>query len=202
MKKYRHHFIILGLFVVFWIFLAWNPTNPSNWFVENHLVFLFMPVLIFLILYARLSLTALGFIVLFLLFHVIGAHYNYGSVPFGALTGDLLGIHNNVYDRIVHFSFGLFWAYPVWELFVRMTKTKGFQTYAMTVIIILAFSSVYEILEWLSVTNLDPETAYLFIGGNDSFDTSKDMAMAGVGVMIGAVAIWAVKTFLNPHNKS
>ena len=49
----------------------------------------------------------------------------------------------NMYDRLVHFSFGFFIAYPVREAFLRITKVKGFWGYYLPLDLVLACSAIY-----------------------------------------------------------
>ncbi len=176
------------LFIVFaltWTWSGWNPTTPENWFLE-HAVFLFLLPLVLIFLWRiKLSKLSLTLIVFFTMLHIIGSHYNYGSVPFGSALGNVLGMGGNVYDKFVHFSFGLLIAYPLSEAILRMINLKYFWNYFFSFHIILAWSAVYEMIEWVTVIRIDdPHLAYLYIGGNDPFDTAKDMLIAGLGAIL------------------
>lgn len=182
MHYYTH--ILFAVFAAIWIWSGWNPADRANWFLENNLVFMFMPILVWLAYFIKISKTSLTMIMAFLALHIIGAHYGYGSVPFGNHIGLFVGIEVNSYDRFVHFFFGVLTIYPLTELISRYTKLKGFWDYTMAFAISLSFSAIYEIMEWITVANIDPYTGYLFIGGNDPFDAPKDMALAGIGALI------------------
>lgn len=184
MKKNRLALFLLLILLAVWVWSGWRPANSENWFLEAHLVLFFVPLLSLFFWYVHLSKTSLVFITLFFILHAIGAHYNYGSVPFGETVGHAFGSSGNVYDRIVHFAFGFLFVYPIREIILRTSATKGFWSYFFPFMIILACSSVYEVMEWLSFANLPPEQGYLFIGGNDPFDAQKDMALAGLGSII------------------
>ncbi len=177
----KYHYFLITLFAVAWGIAAIHPATPQNWFQENIVIFFWVPVIILFGRYIKLSNTSYTIITAYLLFHLIGAHYNYGSVPFGQSVGELVGSGRNEYDRLVHLSFGLLMVYPFRELFLRITNVKGFWGYFLPINIILSFSAVYEIFEWISGINLPPDVAYLFIGGTDPWDAEKDMAMAGIG---------------------
>jgi putative membrane protein len=183
LKKYYNYFL-LAVFLIIWFWSSWHPTNPQNWFLENKLIFVSIPVILGILWYIKLSRLSLTLLVLFLTLHLIGAHYNYGSVPFGAWLGKVLGSDRNLYDRLVHFSFGFLVFYPVRELFLRVARVKTFWSFYLPFDVILSFSAIYEIMEWLTVWHLDPRIGYLFIGGNDPFDAPKDMAMAGIGALL------------------
>lgn len=57
--------------------------------------------------------------------HVVGSHYTHAEVPFGYDLQRWFGARRNMYDRLVHFSFGLLMAYPMREMFLRVAKTRG-----------------------------------------------------------------------------
>jgi putative membrane protein len=122
-------------------------------------------------------------------------HFGFGlllAYPFhellvrtSGLHGWVLHLERNHYDRIVHFSFGVM-AYPVQEIFVRITKTGGAWTWILPAAIIIAFSGFFEILEAIIAILVNPElgAAYLGLQG-DVWDAQKDMALAMVGAAIG-----------------
>ncbi len=176
------------LFVVFalvWAWSGWKPATPENWFLEHSIVLFLLPLVLLFMWRIRLSKLSLSLIVLFTILHTIGAHYNYGSVPFGVTVGNLLGTGGNMYDKFVHYCFGLLIVYPVSEALTRMLELKSFWNYFFSFHLILAWSAVYEMIEWVTVLKIDnPQLAYLYIGGNDPFDTAKDMVLAGLGALI------------------
>jgi len=191
-KKYFKFFLI-ALFIIAWFWSWWNRSDPHNWLLENEIVFF---SLIFIFLFAwmlRLSNLSLALTTMFLILHVIGAHYNYGSVPFGIKIGNLLGTHTNSYDKFVHFCFGFLMFYPIRELFLRVSNLKGFWTYFFPFNIILSLSALYEIMEWLSTLGIDPHSAYLFIGGTDPFDAPKDMASATLGALATIIIVGIIQ---------
>ena len=52
---------------------------------------------------------------------------------------------------------------------------------------VLALGGVYEIFEWSLTLTLAPEAAGAYNGEQgDMFDTQKDMALAGLGAVLGA----------------
>jgi putative membrane protein len=192
MKKHYAWFLAVA-FLAVWFWSWWNAADPHNWLLENELVFFFVPFVIILFSTMRFSRRSLTLITLFMMLHVIGAHYNYGSVPFGVTVGNAFGIHQNEYDKLVHFSFGLLIVYPLWEMLKRLTKTDGFWSYFLAFNLILSWSAFYEIMEWLTVSNVDPHLGYLYIGGNDPFDTQKDMLMAGIGAVLTLVIVGLIR---------
>lgn len=187
-KHYK--FFLFSIFIAAWAMSAWHPGNKQNWFAENTLLFICLPITVGLSMrYIQLSKLSYALITAFLILHIIGSHYGYASVPFGATLGSLFWVGGNIYDKFVHFSFGLLMLYPLREFLIRMASIKDVLSYLLPYIGILGLSAAYEIFEWLAVLRLDPHVGYLFIGGSDPFDTSKDMFMAGTGALISLLII-------------
>jgi len=130
-----------------------------------------------------------------MILHAVGAHYTYAEVPFGFWLQDTLNHSRNHFDRIVHFSFGLFMAYPIREVFLREAHTKGFWAYYLPLDVTLAFSGLYEIIEWGAAMTTNPElgTAYLGTQG-DEWDAQKDMSLAAAGALICMTLTAAIRS--------
>lgn len=186
---------LLVVFLSFWGWSVWHPTHQQNWLLENKAVFFSIPVVYFLFIwYIKFSRLSLTLVTAFVLLHLVGAHYDYGSVPFGKTLGSLFNSKENMYDKLVHFSFGLLIAYPLREMFLRIAKMKGFWSYLSPFMAIITLGTFYEIYEWVTVLQYDPQIGYLFIGGNDPFDTTKDLFSALLGSLIALLLVaWLEK---------
>ena len=193
---------LLSLFAAFlgaWIWAAVRPVYPDDWLLENYLVFFFIPLIVLLGVWFRLSLISYTLITLFMILHVIGAHYTYAEVPLGGALQRWLGAERNMYDRLVHFCFGFLLAYPVREVFVRISRARGFWNYYLPVELTLAFSALYELLEWAAAVIVSPEAGLAFLGAQgDPWDAQKDMAMAGLGSVIAMALTYAAATVIEP----
>lgn len=186
----RYLKVLLLVFTAVWILAAINPSDRHDWLLENYLVFIFVPIIILAGRYFRLSDVSYTLITLFMVLHVIGSHYTYAEVPFGDTLQNWLGASRNMYDRLVHFSFGFLLAYPIREVFLRVTRVKGFWGYYLPFDVTLAFSAVYEIIEWVAAANVDPAAGMAFLGSQgDVWDAQKDMTMAGLGALLAMVII-------------
>lgn len=176
--------VLCAMYAIIWIIAAIDPVKRSDWLLENLLVFGCVPVLIFT--YRRLPLSDASYtlIFLFLVMHAVGAHYTYAEVPFGYYLKETLHLERNHFDRIVHFSFGIM-AYPIQEIFVRVTKARGIWTLLLPLAITISFSGFFEIIEAVIATLVNPElgTAYLGLQG-DVWDAQKDMALAIIGAAL------------------
>lgn len=191
MKKY-HIFLILA-FVAVWIWAAINPSFPHDWLLENYLIFIFVPVILLLGHYFKLSKVSYTLLTLFLILHVIGSHYTYEHVPFGYTLQDWFGASRNMYDRLVHFTSGFLLFYPIREMFMRLAKVKGFWTYLLPIDLMGSFSALYEIIEWQAAKNVDPAAGLAFLGSQgDIWDAQKDMLLAIVGAVIAALVVFVI----------
>ncbi len=190
-KGVLYRWVLLFVFVAVWIWAAINPIYPHDWLLENYLVFIFVPVILVSAWYFRLSNVSYTLLTLFMCLHVIGSHYTYAEVPFGYVLQDWFNADRNMYDRIVHFSFGFLLAYPVREVFMRLSRSRGFWGFWFPIELTFAFSAVYEVIEWLTALSVDPSAGLAFLGSQgDIWDAQKDMLLAGIGSVI-AMAVTA-----------
>ena len=201
MKKggwYKLFLVII--FLAFWIWAAINPVYPDDWLLENYLIFIFVPLIILAGFYFRLSNLSYTLITIFMILHVIGSHYTYAEVPFGYFLQSLFNSNRNMYDRLVHFSFGFLLAYPIREIFMRLVKVKGFWAYYFPLDLTLAFSATYELVEWLAAATVGSAAGIAFLGAQgDIWDAQKDMLLAG----LGAIITMSVTALINiKYNKS
>lgn len=198
MKKDTYYKIFLiAVFLGFWIWAAINPVYPEDWLLENYLVFIFVPLILIFGFYFKLSNTSYTLITIFMIMHVIGSHYTYAEVPFGYVLQAWFHSSRNMYDRLVHFSFGLLLAYPLREVLVRLSKIKGVWAYYFPIDIVLAFSALYELIEWGTVAVSNPGAGLAFLGAQgDIWDAQKDMLMAFIGSIIAMFITFFINFFL------
>lgn len=190
---------LLGIFAATWGWAAWKPLHPDDWLLENYLVFFWVPVILLTGRFFRLSDVSYGLITLFICLHVIGSHYTYAEVPFGDTLQAWTGARRNMYDRFVHFCFGLLLAYPVREVLIRIAGLRGFWAYFFPVDVTFAFSSIYEIIEWLAAAATAPELGLAFLGTQgDIWDAQKDMLAAGAGAIVAMLVVYGLNLWLDP----
>ena len=186
----RYQRILIAAFLVAWVWAAINPKFPHDWLLENYLIFVFVPIIILSGWYLKLSNLSYTLITVFMILHLIGAHYTYSEVPFGFTLKEWLGASRNMYDRLVHFSFGFLLAYPVREVFMRVARVKGFWSFYLPFDVMMAFSAAYEIIEWLMASRVDPASGLAFLGSQgDAWDAQKDMLAAGIGALLTMLVI-------------
>jgi putative membrane protein len=108
-----------------------------------------------------------------------------------------------MYDRLVHFCFGFLVAYPVREVFIRISRARGFWNYYLPVELTLAFSAIYEIIEWIAAISAGPQAGIAFLGAQgDIWDAQKDMLMAGLGALLAMAITFTVAMVVEPDTWS
>jgi putative membrane protein len=193
---------LVWVYAVFWTALAIHPVDRETWLLENTLVFALAVAL--LATHRRFAFSNLSHVSLFafLVLHAIGAHYTYSLVPAGFAVQEWLGLARNHYDRLVHFAFGLLLAYPIRELALRLAHLHRVWSYLGPVMVVLAFSSLYEIIESWAARVADPELGLAYVGAQgDAWDGQKDMTLALTGAMLamGLTALWRHRTGREPY---
>jgi len=200
MQRYGFRLLLFGIFVATWCWAAWKPLHPDDWLLENYLVFFWVPVLLVTSRFFRLSDISYGLITLFMCLHVVGSHYTYSEVPFGELLQNWVGAQRNMYDRLVHFAYGLLLAYPIREILIRFARLRGFWAYFSPINVIFALSSIYEIVEWKAAALVAPDLGLAFLGSQgDVWDAQKDMLLAGAGAIIAMGFVLILNLWLNPN---
>lgn len=190
----RPQIIMLIAFVAVWIWAAIGPLYPDDWLLENYLVFLFLPLILLLAHFRGMSNPSFAMILIFMALHVVGSHYTYAEVPFGDTLQRWLDAPRNMYDRLVHFCYGLLLAYPLRELLLRRAIVGKPWDYAAPVVLTMFSSALYEIIEWLVAVRVDPAAGIAFLGAQgDVWDAQKDMALAGLGAVLAMLIAWAVE---------
>jgi len=177
-----------ALFVVLAVAFAASSVGPRErltWWLE---VF---PVLIGLALCfatrARFPLTPLLYRLLFVhaLILILGGHYTYAQVPAGFWLQDLFDLARNPYDRIGHFAQGFVPAILAREVLLRTSPLeRGKWLFVLCASVCLAFSALYELLEWAAAVVLGADAESFLGTQGDVWDTQWDMALALSGALV------------------
>jgi putative membrane protein len=183
-----------ALLVIVLIFGVWSGIKPLDtrltWVLETLPVMMALPVL--LLTYKKFPLTGLTYtlIAIHAMILMLGAHYSYAKVPLGFWMEDWFGWTRNNYDKVGHFMQGFGPALYTREILSRTSplrrgKWLGF----ISVAVPLAFSAVYEIIEWLaSLSNPTDTEAFLGTQGY-IWDTQSDMALCLIGSMVALLLL-------------
>ncbi|BCA52926.1 conserved membrane protein of unknown function [Nitrospira sp. KM1] len=172
-------------YAVAWTALAIEPVDRRDWLLENILALTAIAALAVTYRWFQFSTPSYVLITVFLTLHAVGAHYTYAEVPFGFWLKDTFGLSRNPFDRLVHFSYGLFLVYPFREVLVRLAGIGGFWAFYLPVSGMLAQGGLFEVIEAIVAKIVSPElgTAYLGMQG-DEWDAQMDMLSALLGAMV------------------
>jgi len=197
----KSHKIIYIIYISIWILMAINPRYPEDWFLENILVFIFFPFVIWMDMKYNYTFLSMILILIFSSFHALGAHYTYAEMIYFDYITHFFGFERNHFDRVVHFLFGLLLFRILFEMIVpsvTSVKTALFFTFSL----IVSISILYEILEWLVVLSLYPELSIAFLGSQgDIWDAQKDSFAAIIGALLNIlfyknyIRLWESKKY-------
>ncbi len=177
------HKIIYCIFVLIWISLAINPQFREDWLLENILVIIIFPTVIWLDIKYKFSTIAVIFLFLFGVLHLVGAHFTYSKMYYFDYITTLFGFERNHYDRIVHFLFGLLIYLSLYEMLIHYYRQKSASNIAL--LSIIAIATIYEEIEWIAVEFFYSELGAAFLGiQGDIWDAQKDIALAILGAII------------------
>lgn len=173
---------------------------PSNTWLQVGPVALLLPFSIAALRRWPISNAAAACITLFVLLHLVAARWSYSFVPYqdwlrAAGLGEPAphsGFERNMFDRLVHFAFGLLAVLPFGEIAIRHGQMTKRQALSGALLFVLAVGGLYEIFEWSLTVTLAPADAGAYNGEQgDMFDSQKDMAIAAVGALLAIpVQLW------------
>jgi putative membrane protein len=171
---------------VLWTLLAIEPKYRDDWFLENILVFLTVPLLFWLDRKFNFSKGGATALFIFYSLHAFGSHYTYSETPLFLYISDFFELQRNHFDRVAHFLYGLLISIPLADLIQRVSASRVIKA-TLVISLIYGSAGLYEVLEWLvtEVTHPDLGTAFLGVQG-DQWDSQKDIALAQLGVLISS----------------
>ncbi|MEJ6553031.1 DUF2238 domain-containing protein [Psychrobacter pacificensis] len=188
----------IAVFIVM-VLASIEPLEWSSYLLHQLGTLLFLALMLGAYRYRYVSSRSYVLAALFLIIHIVGARYLYSYVPyddwidqlFGLRLDELFDWQRNMYDRLVHFSYGVL----LFNAMVDISKTI-FNVQSVKLLIALALminmssSLLYELLEWSIAMTLSPEAAEAYNGQQgDIWDAHKDMALALLGGLIAAVSM-------------
>jgi putative membrane protein len=182
------------LLIVVMIFWIWSGIKLHDtrltWVLETFPFMIALPVM--LITYRRFRLTNLAYtlIAIHAMILMLGGHYSYAKVPLGFWMQDWFGWSRNNYDKIGHFMQGFGPAIYVREIVARTSPMKpGKWLSFISISVPLAFSALYEIVEWLASLS-NPADTEAFLGTQGYiWDTQTDMFWCLIGSVIALILL-------------
>ena len=208
--------VIISTLIVFLVMLlaSIKPLDWSNYLLHQAGTLLFLAMILAMYRYWHISSKAYVLATIFLLIHIIGARYLYSYVPYDDWTQQLFNIElstlfgwqRNMYDRLVHFSYGLLLFSAMYESLSYLLKIKSVKSLiVITLMLNMSTSLLYELFEWGIASTSSPEHAEAYNGQQgDMWDAHKDMALALVGGIIaaGITVFNSSKVLTTPTNLS
>jgi len=197
MSLNKYPLLLLAIVLVFWVWSGIGPHDTRlTWVLETLPFMIALPIM--LVTYRRFPLTNLTYtlIAVHAMILMLGGHYSYAKVPLGFWMEDWFGWTRNNYDKIGHFMQGFGPAICVREILVRTSPLKsGKWLDFMSISVPLAFSALYEIIEWLaSLSNPTDTEAFLGTQGY-VWDTQTDMFWCLIGSVVAVILLTRL------HNK-
>lgn len=195
--KLKHYVALVLIFIA----ILLSSIHPLEFeaYLLHQVGTVFMLVLLFII-FKKIGLDFLSFTLylLFLLIHIIGAHYLYSYVPYNDWIQQMfhfnldqyMGWSRNMYDRLVHLAYGVL-LYPlIYRVFqVWLPTARPFTLFLLVIQFVMASSVFYELIEWAIAIGLSPEEAENYNGQQgDMWDAHKDMLLATIGAIIYGLA--------------
>lgn len=194
MKHYPH--LLASIFALFFTVLAINPVDRAVWVIEVIPVIGIFGVLLFSYSKFQFSHLSYSLMAFWLFLHTIGGHYTFANVPFDFIT-DLFHFERNNFDRMGHFSIGLY-AYPMAEFLTRKDYTNALLASLFGLFFIMSIACGYEIIEWAYAVIEGGNTGIEFLGSQgDVWDAQKDMLADTIGALFSLGLFWWVKPFLH-----
>ena len=188
------HYLVLSLLLIVIIIASIDPLEYASYGLHQIGTAIMLVFLFYCLKKVGLSFGSFALYIGFLLIHVLGAHYLYSYVPYNEWIlntfhfdlNQTMGWSRNMYDRLVHFAYGLL-LYPFFlRLFqVWLPELPAKVLFILVVQFVMASSLVYEWIEWLIAIGLSPEEAENYNGQQgDVWDAHKDMWIATLGSII------------------
>lgn len=189
----------VALFIVM-VLTSIEPLAWSNYLLHQAGTLILLAVMITMYRHWPISARAYVMAMLFLVIHSIGARYLYSYVPyddwtqqlFGIRLGEWFGWQRNMYDRLVHLSYGVLLFRAMYEgLKYGLNIQSPKQLIFLTLMLNMSTSLLYELFEWGIAVTLSPEAAAAYNGQQgDVWDAHKDMALALLGGLMSAAVFY------------
>ncbi|CAE6925583.1 Inner membrane protein YjdF [Vibrio sp. B1REV9] len=191
---------LLGLtifYAVIFLFSALDPSSRAVWFAE------IVPAIGILIAIWAISLryqfsnTAYVLMFIWLCLHTIGAKYTFADVPFDWFN-NLIASERNNFDRVAHFSIGLY-AYPIAEFLINKKKVSASFASWFALFAIMSLAAGYEIIEWWYAALAGGDEGIAFLGSQgDIWDAQKDMLCDTMGAIVSLLLLTTQRRLAKP----
>ncbi|WP_407308231.1 DUF2238 domain-containing protein [Acinetobacter sp.] len=200
------HWLSLGFLTLAMVIASIHPLEVEAYLMHQAGTLFMLAALLFTQKKIGLSFCSFTLYLIFLLIHIVGAHYLYSYMPYNEWLMQLfsfdlnqaMGWSRNMYDRLVHLACGLLLYPALLRVFhIWLPEAKPFTLFLLVVQFIMAASLIYEWIEWWIALILSPEEAENYNGQQgDIWDAHMDMLLATIGALFtgGLMLIQSGKT--------
>lgn len=179
---------LTALYSIVFIFSAIEPSSRAVWIAEIIPAVGVLAVIWWLSRSYRFSNTAYVLMFVWLVLHTIGSKYTFAEVPFDWFN-QLIGSERNQFDRVAHYSIGLY-AYPIAEYLIRKNLANAGIAIFFALFAIMSLAASYEIIEWWYAALAGGDEGIAFLGSQgDVWDAQKDMMMDTLGALTSLVLL-------------
>lgn len=184
---------MLGLFFGVLAWSGYRPHDTFTWVLEVTPALLGLAIVAGLWNRFRFTDFVYWWIALHCVVLMVGGKYTYAEMPLFNWLRDEFGLARNYYDRLGHFMQGFVPALIAREVLLRLgVIARPRWLNPIIVAIVLAFSAVYEFVEWwLALATGESATAFLGTQG-DPWDTQWDMFMCTTGACLSLLLLSGV----------
>jgi putative membrane protein len=181
--------LLSGLYTLVFLFSAIAPSSRAVWVAE---IIPAVGILVCIWLVSRtFKFSKLAYLLMFiwLSLHTIGAKYTFAEVPFDWFN-QLIGSERNNFDRVAHFSIGLY-AFPIAEYVYRTRVMNKLPSIMFALFAIMSLAAAYEIIEWWYAALAGGDEGIAFLGSQgDIWDAQKDMLCDTLGAITALILFW------------
>ncbi|CAH0529583.1 DUF2238 domain-containing protein [Vibrio hippocampi] len=175
-------------------FSAIEPSSRAVWIAE---IIPAIGILVIIWWVSRhFTFSTLAYVLMFiwLCLHTIGSKYTFAEVPFDWFN-QMIGSERNNFDRVAHFSIGLY-ALPITEYLYKKQLMTKWPAILFGLFAIMSLAAAYEIIEWWYAALAGGDEGIAFLGSQgDIWDAQKDMLCDTLG------AITALTLFVMTQRK-
>ncbi|WP_200883579.1 DUF2238 domain-containing protein [Chelonobacter oris] len=174
-----------------------EPYSRAVWYAEVTPIFIVFFALIFT--YRRFQFSHWAYILmsLWLILHLIGAHYTFELVPFewaNRWLSGWLGEERNHFDRAAHFIIG-FYSFPMAEWLLRRKLCGPVLAGFFSLFFIMSIAAGYELIEWQYAVIAGGDDGIAFLGSQgDEWDAQKDILADTLGALTALALFYLVRT--------
>ncbi len=174
-----------------------EPVSRAVWYAEVLPIFLVFLALV--VSYSRFQFSNLAYFLmsLWMVLHLIGAHYTFEQVPFewaNRLLAPWLGEGRNHFDRVAHYVIG-FYSFPMAEWLLRCRLCGPILAGFFALFFIMSIAAGYELIEWQYAVIAGGEEGMAFLGSHgDQWDAQKDILADTFGALSALALFYLVRT--------